>query len=119
MCLFLLLIVASMVVVDIEEIDGRVVALRCSGHAEFEEVGQDIVCAAVSALTGALAIGLTEVARLPVAPRAGDGVFEVELPELSPEQQSFAALLLDTTVAALLQMEEVYSGFVEVRRHHG
>ena len=91
----------------------------CEGHAEFDEHGQDIVCAAVSALTGALGLGLTEVAGLPLKPEVGEGVFRLRLPQLNPEQELQAALLLDTTVAALAQMEEVYSGFVEVRRHHG
>ena len=30
--------------------EGKIIGFRCSGHAEFAESGQDIVCSAVSAL---------------------------------------------------------------------
>ncbi len=53
------------------------------------------------------------MARLPVAPQAGDGHFRVRRGRLpaSPEWN----LLLETSVRALEQLQEFYPGFVRVQ----
>ncbi len=76
----------------------------------------DILCAGVSALMGALAIGLTEVVGAPVSLRAGDGGFTVRVPaRLSCEQSARVQVLMETTVRALQQLQENYSGFLKIR----
>ena len=71
---------------------GEIRGLRCSGHAAFDiEGGVDIVCAGVSALTGALALGLSEVVG------------------------KSAQVLLKTAVLALRELEKNYQGFVAVK----
>ena len=107
-----------MVLITVKEASGGdILAIECSGHAEFDESGSDIVCAGVSALTGALALGLTEVLKLPVQPGAADGRFAVNLGHLSPEALAQAQVLARTFLLAVEQLEGVYEGFVEVRRH--
>lgn len=44
---------------------GRLVGFDCTGHADYAEAGQDIVCSAVSALTQTAVLGLVEVAHIP------------------------------------------------------
>lgn len=97
--------------------DGRVRELSCTGHARFDaEGGVDIVCAGVSALLGALAIGLTEVVRAPVSLDASDGSMRFRIPARLPEGQSASVqVLLETTVRALEDLQEHYAGFVRVR----
>jgi uncharacterized protein YsxB (DUF464 family) len=95
---------------------GEVVSLICSGHAAFDNgQGLDLVCAAVSALTGALGLGLTEILSDSAAVECQDGYFSATLrPGLCPDQAVGARVLMDTVTGALLQMAEHYPGFISV-----
>ena len=96
---------------------GRIRHLSCLGHARFDpEGGVDLVCAGVSALLGALAIGLTEVVGAPVSLRAGHGSLLVRVPARLPQEQSaLVQVLLETTVRALQQLQENYQGSLKIR----
>ena len=97
-----------------EDRHGQVWSIRCQGHAGFDEDGQDIVCAAVSALTGALGTGFTQVLSLPVEVEARDGEFSLQLPADSQGHPEFASaqVLLRTIVAAIREMARYYPGFI-------
>ena len=92
---------------------GLIWSLRCSGHAGFDEE-LDLVCAAVSALTGALGIGFSKVLHLPCRLEAGDGRFFLQLSQDTGAHPEFvsAQTLLKTTVLALTEMIEHYPGFI-------
>lgn len=76
----------------------------------------DILCAGVSALLGALAIGLTEVGGAPVSLQAGDGRITFRVPaRMSAQQSALVQVLLETTVRALQQLQEKYVGFLKIR----
>ena len=96
---------------------GRVRELRCNGHARFDqEGGTDLVCAGVSALLGALTVGLERVVQAPVDLTHGDGRFRVVIPARLPEEKSRQVqTLLETVVAALQEMEGNYKGFLRFR----
>lgn len=74
----------------------------------------DIVCAAVSALLGALAIGLTEVVGAPVSLEAGDGHFLVRVPAGVAGEEP-VRVLMETAVRALEGIEENYRGTLKIR----
>lgn len=94
--------------------DGRVRELSCTGHARFDgEGGVDIVCAGVSALLGALAIGLTEVVRAPVSLDAADGRMRFRIPARLEDER--VQVLLETTVRALEDLQSHYAGYVTLR----
>jgi uncharacterized protein YsxB (DUF464 family) len=96
---------------------GRLRGLTCSGHAEFsdEEHGGDIVCAAVSALTGFLGLTLAEVMNHPDAVSAKDGHFAFHRPaDLSPSQTLALDILLEGWTRSVRGLEENYSGWVRV-----
>ena len=96
---------------------GHVIGLTSKGHAGFDDgKGNDLVCAAVSALTGALGLGLAEVAELPHAVSASHGLFELQL---SDEEGKRVALLTETVARALAQLEEHYRGSLQVERRGG
>lgn len=89
--------------------------LACSGHAEFSNDGGDIVCAAVSALTGYLGLTLSEVLPFPDAVSADDGEFAFRRPSTaSDEQQRVLDVLLEGFVRSMRGLEENYSGWVKV-----
>ncbi len=90
--------------------------LRCSGHARFgEEEQADLVCAAVSALTGYLGLSLSKLFRAPDAVRAADGEFLLVVPDQLSTQERFALeRILDGVLLALQELEENYKGWVKV-----
>lgn len=98
---------------------GRWLSMACSGHAEFsdEEYGGDIVCAAISALTGYLGITVAEVLAWPGSVRARDGEFHFLRPQEGPPE-SFLALdvILDGLERSLRGLEENYSGWVKIEQ---
>ncbi|MBX3170944.1 MAG: ribosomal-processing cysteine protease Prp [Candidatus Eremiobacteraeota bacterium] len=96
-----------------QDSEGNIWLLHCAGHAGFD--GElDLVCAAVSALTGALGIGFSKVLQLPCRLEAGDGEFLLQLSQETGAHPEFvsAQTLLQTTVLALTEMIEHYPGFI-------
>ena len=63
------------------EADGALSGFDCRGHADYAEAGEDIVCAAVSALTQGTLNGLLNVLKAPVAYKINekDGVLIGEI----------------------------------------
>ncbi len=101
----------------VEDSQGKVLELSCSGHAEFsdDEHGGDIVCAAVSALTGMVGVTLAEVLHCPEAVGAEDGFFHYQRPEGLPgEDQRALDVLIEGLLRSLRGLEENYSGWVRV-----
>lgn len=95
---------------------GQIRELRCSGHAAFDmEGGVDIVCAGVSALMGALVLGLTQVVGIAPAVQEDDGLMQVTLPNsLDYEQEHSAQVLMCTAQLALRELEQNYKGFISM-----
>ena len=58
----------------------RLSSVFSSGHAEQGKHGEDVVCAAVSALVQAAWVGLTDVAHVPVSGRRDEGDFLMTWP---------------------------------------
>ena len=97
---------------------GRIWALRCDGHAGFsadEEGGVDIVCAAVSALTGYLGLTFAQVLGLPDSVQAADGRFVwARSPGWADGVHQVADSMLEGWLLAARGLEENYSGWVRV-----
>ncbi|MBS2038190.1 ribosomal-processing cysteine protease Prp [bacterium] len=96
-----------------EDHQGQIWRLQCQGHAGFD-VELDLVCAAISALTGSLGIGFSKVLQIPCRLEAGDGAFLLQLSKETGAHPEFssAQTLLKTTVLALTEMIEHYPGFI-------
>lgn len=90
---------------------GRTVGFSCSGHANHGEVGNDIVCSAVSAITQTCVIGITDVLKLSAALSVSEGNLRCELDADTAEADAArAGLLFDTMAAGLRAVEELYPG---------
>lgn len=90
---------------------------QVTGHAGYAEWGQDIVCAAVSALTQTTVLGLRDVVglgdRLTEEVRAG--FLTCRLPErLTAAERAQAKLLLATLRAGLIAIAQAYPGYLEI-----
>ena len=98
------------------EADGALSGFDCRGHADYAEAGEDIVCAAVSALTQGTLNGLLNVLKAPVDYRIDekDGILTASLGEVPEGKRAGAQLLLETLVSALQMIEADYARFVRV-----
>ena len=92
--------------------DGALTGYRAEGHTGYAEAGEDIVCAAVSALNG-----LKNVLKAPVMFDIDDAaaILEARLtPEASEAQVQAAQLLLQTLLEGLQAIERSYPRNVRI-----
>ena len=96
--------------------DGSLSGFDCRGHAEYADAGEDIVCAAVSALTQGTLNGLLNVLKAPVDYRIDekDGILTASLGDVPEGKRAGAQLLLETLVSALQMIEADYARFIRV-----
>lgn len=95
--------------------DGSIVEVRTEGHAEFADPGEDIVCAAVSALVETARIGLKRVAGHPHEGKTSMGkAYCKVLIGGTPESAMKAQAILETTVLGLKDIEKDYNDFIRV-----
>ena len=97
--------------------DGTLTGYRAQGHTGYAPAGQDIVCAAVSALTLSTLNGLRSVLKAPVMFDIDDqaATLQAELtPEATGEQVKQAQLLLVTLLEGLQAIERSYPRNVRI-----
>ena len=106
-----------MIRVTLHSQGGCITGFEVKGHAGFAEAGQDIVCAAVSALTQSTLNGLRSVLKAPVMFDIDDqgATLEAELtPEATEEQVRQAQMLLVTLLEGLQAIERSYPRNVRI-----
>ena len=86
---------------------GRIVRLRVHGHAGQGPYGEDLVCAAVSAIVQTAALGLSHLdgAAAPARVREGDLLWQ-------GESGAAGQTILETVVLGLKDLEESYPGAI-------
>ena len=96
---------------------GRPVGFDASGHTGYAEEGSDIVCSAVSALTQAAVLGLTQVLHIPVGLDMEDGSLYCILPDdCQGLQLEKAQVILDTLYQSLSAIREEYKAFLRITK---
>jgi uncharacterized protein YsxB (DUF464 family) len=96
------------------------VGLESEGHSGFAPEGEDIVCAAVSALVQALLVGLRDVARVEDAEFEMERKREKENPvslvrvKWKEDRAAELDLLTRTVALSLREMAAGYSGYVSI-----
>ena len=95
----------------------EIISFSLNGHAGYDVNGKDIVCAAVSAVTNMVLIGLNEKLKLELGFEKSDGGYiKVDLPhDIDTENMISAQLLLETMVTEFLDIESQYKGYILVR----
>lgn len=94
---------------------GRVSALTVSGHAGSAPKGEDIICSAVSVLVQTYFFSLRRLLDLDVEADVRDGYFSLCLPlEMERELQEKAALLAESMLVGLDEIDRSYPGFLKV-----
>jgi len=93
------------------------IGFEASDHSGYAEAGEDIVCAAVSALTQAVLNGLANVVKAPVMYDVDDekAILTACLtPECTREQLEKAQILLQTLLEALQAIASQYPRNVRI-----
>ncbi|MBO4384746.1 MAG: ribosomal-processing cysteine protease Prp [Clostridia bacterium] len=95
--------------------EGRPIGFTAKGHSGYADKGEDIVCAAVSALTQTAYLGVTELAHAAVDAEQKDGELRLMLrPEITGEEREKAELILETMLLGLRSIEEKYSDYLKI-----
>ncbi len=85
------------------------------GHTGYADHGEDIVCAAVSALTQTTVIGLQEVAGIDVDLVVKEGYLECMLPSgFCPKLDDDSQVILNTLYKGLIAIYEEYGDFLRI-----
>jgi uncharacterized protein YsxB (DUF464 family) len=93
----------------------RLAGVSARGHADFAEHGQDIVCAAVSAVLQAARLGLQEHAGVELEARQTPGELRLWWPEERRELASLRAIVA-TAELAVAQIARRFPDHVRLRR---
>jgi uncharacterized protein YsxB (DUF464 family) len=93
----------------------RLSSVFSSGHAGQGDPGEDIACAAVSALLQAAWVGLTDVARVEVSGHRRSGDLLMRWPEESRDRADVHAIVA-TAELAIEQIGKQYRSFVRCLR---
>ena len=91
-------------------------ACRITGHSGQAEAGRDIVCAAVSILGCTCVNALESVCGIiPLVTENEDGMLEFRLPELNPEDNAKAQILMGALKQGLTDLADAYPRNVTLR----
>ncbi len=95
--------------------NGALVGFEAAGHTGYAEHGEDIVCAAVSAITQTAVIGIKELVKAPCALEVMDGGLCLMLDRsVRGEQLKKAELILETMLMGLRSIENDYSDYLKL-----
>ena len=84
-------------------------ACRITGHSGQAEAGRDIVCAAVSILGCTCVNAMESVCGLiPLITENEDGVLAFQLPEMTPEENAKAQILMGALKQGLTDLADTY-----------
>jgi uncharacterized protein YsxB (DUF464 family) len=101
--------------VNIVKANQSIVSVDVTGHADYSESGRDIVCSAVSALTQAALLGLTDVVKLDINFTRRDGLLQFSVPkDITRAERHDCDIVLDTLAAALADLCKGYGDFIKL-----
>ena len=95
--------------------EGRIAGFSVSGHSGYAEAGQDIVCAAVSAVVGMAEATINDVcgAKAKVRVKEEDARVTLTLPAVCDEEESVQAVLAGLLLY-LCNLRDEYPDYIEV-----
>jgi len=97
--------------------EDRLSAVFARGHADFDEYGQDIVCAAVSAILQALRVGLEMYAGISLDAFQEPGELHLRWPESARDDAALRAIVT-TAELSVERIAEQYPEQVRLTREH-
>jgi uncharacterized protein YsxB (DUF464 family) len=90
-------------------------SFKVSGHADYADHGEDIVCSAISVLAQTAVQGLKMVADIDIKYQVRDGYVSCKLPsELTEKQQLMGTAILETMYIGLKNIEQGYKKHIDI-----
>ena len=95
--------------------EGRITGFSVSGHSGYAEAGQDIVCAAISAVVAMVEATVNDVcgAKAKVRVKEEDARITLTLPAVCDEEESVQAVLAGMLLY-LCNLRDEYPDYIEV-----
>ena len=95
--------------------EGRITGFSVSGHSGYAEAGQDIICAAISAVVTMAEATINDVcgAKAKVRVKEEDARVTLTLPVSCDEEDTVQSVLAGMMLT-LMQMRDDYPDFIEV-----
>ena len=95
--------------------DDRITGFSVSGHSGYAEAGQDIVCAAISAVVAMAEATINDVcgAKAKVRVKDDDARITLTLPSSCDEEETVQAVL-SGMMLTLISLREDYPDYIEV-----
>ena len=104
-----------MICITVTESDGEYISVESDGHAGYAEEGQDIICAAVSALVTMAEATINDVcgAKAKVRVKNEEARITLTLPASCDEEESVQAVLAGMLIY-LAGLRDEYPDYIEV-----
>ena len=105
-----------MITINIKRNDkNEIVSFMLDGHAGYAKKGNDIVCAAVSAVTNMVLIGFNQLDVTPKCEMSDGGFLSCELPQnLTGDVQTKLQFLLECMVNEFMDIKNSYGKYIKV-----
>jgi uncharacterized protein YsxB (DUF464 family) len=105
-----------MITVTVTRENGDPVGFRVSGHANMGEYGEDLVCAAVSAIVQTAILGITEVCHISAGVSIEEGETVCILSkDASADAIQRAGIVMKTMIAGLRSIQQSYPRTLKFR----
>ncbi|MBQ6078138.1 MAG: ribosomal-processing cysteine protease Prp [Clostridia bacterium] len=105
-----------MITVTVYRENGNPVGFDVSGHANMGEYGEDLVCAAVSAVVQTAILGITDVCRIQAGVSIEEGKTTCILPkDASQDAIDRAAIVFNTMLSGLKSIQASYPRTLKFR----
>ena len=93
----------------------QIIKFSIEGHAGYSRSGRDIVCAGVSAISGAAIVGMERMLGITLDIIVKKGNLICTIPEhISGQRRHDANIILETMVLGLKDISDNYNKFVKV-----
>lgn len=105
-----------MIKVKIKETSGRISSFEMSGHADFAEHGQDLVCAGASAVSFGAVNAIMELTGIePEIQQSESGYLKVSFPDdLDEKTDGQVQLLVRGMIVSLKTIEQDYEEYIKI-----
>ena len=105
-----------MITVTVTRENGEPVGFKVSGHANMGEYGEDLVCAAVSAIVQTAVLGITDVCNISAGVSIEEGKTTCILSrDATSDELRKAAIVFDTMLAGLRSIQASYPRTINFR----
>lgn len=95
--------------------DDKFIAFKIEGHSGYADKGEDIVCAAISALSQSVVIGLEEVLYIKSDYGIKDGFLHMSLKDNSIQDIEKSQVLLKTFFKSLKSISISYVKYITIQ----